>query len=42
MIDQQTPDYPNSLPAVIPADRVLVHNHVSPVARRQGMRGSRY
>jgi hypothetical protein len=37
-----TKDYPARLPAVIPAGQVLVHNQVTPVARQQGTRGSRY
>src|SRR6266516_368658 len=31
-------DYPRSIPSMIPADKVLVHNTVPP-ARRQGTRG---
>jgi hypothetical protein len=37
-----THDYPRQLPDAIPAGQVLVHNQVSPVADRQGARGSRY
>jgi hypothetical protein len=33
--------YLDTLPREVPADRVLVHNQVRPVARRPGARGSR-
>ena len=36
-----THGYLSRLPAAVPAGKVLVHNHVSPVARRLGVRGSR-
>jgi hypothetical protein len=35
-------EYLRSLPKTVPAGKVLVHNQVYPVARRQGTRGSRY
>jgi hypothetical protein len=37
-----TLDYLPKLPAEIPPGRVLAHNHVYPVCRRAGWRGSRY
>jgi hypothetical protein len=35
-------EYLQRLPAAVPAGRVLVHNQVYPVARRNGTRGSRH
>ena len=36
-------EYPTRLPKALPQDgRVLVHNTIRPVTRRQGWRGSRY
>lgn len=35
-------EYCDRVPDSIPADRVLVHNRVHPVARRNGTRGSRF
>ncbi len=34
-------EYLRRMPYAIPADRVLVHNHVYPVTREPGERGSR-
>jgi hypothetical protein len=34
-------DYPLSIPAVVPAGKVLVHNHVAPTSRN-GAHGFRY
>ena len=34
-------DYPDSIPAVVPADKVLAHNNVAPAARN-GTRGFRF
>jgi hypothetical protein len=35
-------EYPSSVPTVVPTGRVLVHNSVYPVVRRNGQRGSRF
>jgi hypothetical protein len=36
------PEYLRRVPAEVPPGRVLAHNHVYPVCRRAGWRGSRY
>lgn len=41
MTDHPTPEYLYQLPTSVPDGRWLVHNHVYPVARRPGARGSR-
>jgi hypothetical protein len=35
-------DYPLSIPAVVPAGKVLVHNHVTRPTPRNGAHGFRY
>ncbi len=41
-MDKSAMEYLDKLPTAVPAGRVLVHNNVRPVERRQGTRGSRY